>query len=969
MQIRTFAMYLLFSLSFVTFSIQSLATEINTPITTSQASSNDLENNPLAQTFGKVDWLIKGLIETNPEPIARKLLTIPEVINALQEKLKKDIEDPAKEPSLEAFSQLILTYVSATDYIIKIISSSAPDKEADFALPTEFAKIEDPEELVKLVISIDEKVTPLLAKINETMIDTMGAMLTDIRRQLSDLELALQIMINKVNASTRADKAAIKENIMEMRKHIQLIYRTINNQAAAPQLLRGLNDLIEQLVTHILDAHKNKLTTLGELPEADEQAFKKRMSQQVSLNEIGQDVQKNRASINKLLKTVENADISWITKTARFMGDYVVNPISRHKLEIFTLGLGAGIAGYLWYLSGNDSSSLAKWVRNFKISWISKDMPLIGYSKEYNPYTSEPLSQSIVNKMIKAPLEEAQKMLDRLRANPGLIKPVGLLGETESRIIDYLGGRLPTLTVLVPLFGICSYQLWERYDPTSMISAFFNYIRGGGYLRQALKDESLTPTVTFNDIVGMEAAKDAMLPLLKYLENIDRWDAAEIAPPFMYLLTGNTRAGKTYFARGLRGEAMQKLSHTKFQFKEYSHEDIMRYGIDNLLEYARLYLAPCIIFIDEIHLLHLQDTGNSAMLTKFLTAMSGLDLKQDPKKPVILIAATNKPENISNALRQKGRFGVEIRFEYPSSKERKEYLIKKFAHEGIDPEYAGIDIDQLVIETEQCTYEKLAGIISALKIHVNIKGGVISQELLEQVIDNEIRHIVPYDNQEVPEAELRFMASHWAGGILAADLLGYHKKIAKVTINKVVVPLKEEAMGQDLWRPAHTKQTGISRGHGFIYNDNDTLHVTTNAQALIECKVYLAMQIAQEIIMGSTSNYWNGIKQFVFEEFKNVLADGLTTQHLPKDAQKEINAKAFAMLKSMEQEVKELLLAHKDKLTAIADALYKKRTLNRHDIAHLLGKQIVNTQDKKTIDDELAALEQYHKEQEVAVAA
>lgn len=950
--------------------IPTCANDTNTPLSASQASPGDLENNPLIESILKVDMLIAGLMQTAPEVVAKKLSTISDAMKELQEKLEKSSKDNKSEPTFDEVTQLILSYQAATNYIVKLISSSTPQEEPDFILPTEFAKIETAEELVKIIVAIDEKVSPLLTKVNEQSIDTMGALLTDIRRQLSDLELALQIMINKINASDRADKAAIKENIMEMRKHIQLIYRTINNQAAAPQLLRGLNDLIDQLVTHILNAHKNKLTTLGKLPEADAQAFKKRMAEQVSLNQIGQEIQTNRTSIDQLLKVVENADISWITKTARFMGDYVVNPISRYKLEIFTAGIGAGIVGYLWYLSGNDSSWLAKWIRNFKISWISNEMPIIGYPKEYNPYTSEPVSQSIVKRIITGTPEEAFDLVVKLRKNPDMVKPVGMLGETESRIIDYMGGRLPTLTLLVPLFGYFSYQVWQRYNPMTVINTFFNYIRGGGYLRQALKDESLTPTVTFDDIVGMDSAKDAMLPLLKYLENIDRWDAAEIVPPFMYLLTGNTRAGKTYFARALRGEAMSKLKHTKFQFREFSHEEIMHFGIDSLLEHARLYMAPCIIFIDEIHLLHLQDTGNSAMLTKFLTAMSGLDHKQDPKKPVILIAATNKPENISNALRQKGRFGVEIRFEYPSFKERKEYLIKKFDHEGIDPVSAGIDIDQLVIETEHCTYEKLAGIISALKIHINIKGGVISQELLEQVIDNEIRHIIPYDNQEVPESELRFMASHWAGGIVAADLLGYHKKIAKVTINKVIVPLREEAMGIDLWRPNQAKQTGINRGYVFIYNDNDTSHVViTSKQTLVECKVYLATLLAQEIIMGSVSSYYTGIKQSVFETIKHVLADGLDTQNLPKDAQKEINAKAFAMLKSMEQEVKELLLANKDKLSAIADALYKKRTLNRHDIAQLLGKNEVKLADQKSIDDELAALEQYHKEQEAPAAA
>ena len=59
--------------------------------------------------------------------------------------------------------------------------------------------------------------------------------------------------------------------------------------------------------------------------------------------------------------------------------------------------------------------------------------------------------------------------------------------------------------------------------------------------------------------------------------------------------------------------------------------------------------------------------------------MSGA-LESDPKKQVIILAATNKPENMDEALKRPGRFGKEIRFDYPNFNYRKAYLLKRLVH-------------------------------------------------------------------------------------------------------------------------------------------------------------------------------------------------------------------------------------------------------------------------------------------------
>ncbi len=113
---------------------------------------------------------------------------------------------------------------------------------------------------------------------------------------------------------------------------------------------------------------------------------------------------------------------------------------------------------------------------------------------------------------------------------------------------------------------------------------------------------------------------------------------------------------------------ISKILIKAIKFLSIDAHDIKAEGIATWMGVAKM-LAPCVLFIDEIDLLNLQRTGDRTLLSDFLKEMSGIADK-DPKKQVIVIGTTNKPENIDTAMIQSGRLALVIPFSYPNLKDR-----------------------------------------------------------------------------------------------------------------------------------------------------------------------------------------------------------------------------------------------------------------------------------------------------------
>jgi len=767
---------------------------------------------------------------------------------------------------------------------------------------------------------VNNKLNMVITIVQKDHQELLSTVITQQRSQLSRLQEILQLIVIKIGQSKLADKAILKERVMELRSQVQKAYNLINQEGATMTVVQQLHTIIKAITDELQDAEND----FSDVQSLDKDTITRSVSaaQSLDFSRLQKESINLSKQIEKLETKAELASLTWHERTARAVSDYIISPAYRHRhcfgLAVGLTGLGVS-AGYIFDLPG------------FK--WTEK---LFG-----GPFKL---------------LEEEHTDAVRDHRAP----PAGWL----SKNLNKLGRFFPVGGAMFPLalfFGLTAYSAkgaWTEYRLQEKLNNLLNYLKGGSYRQQMLKKTHGLNPVTFDDVIGMDNAKAIIRQILNFLKNPERWVLAGVNLPTALLFTGDTRSGKTHFANAVRGEAT-RAGIANVQFREITHDLIRDYGIKTIFEMAKAYWAPCILFIDEAHLLHLQDTGDSKVYSEMLTALSGLDVP-DPKRPVILIVATNKPENLGAPLRQKGRLQVEIHFVYPSVAERLEFLLHKLSFYGIDPRTFNIDVAKIARETENCTYEMLTSIISTALIQINMAGSTLSQEALERAMDTEIRKIIFYDNKNIPAAEKRFLAAYWAGVCVAASELPDAPKISAVTITPVMVNVKEEMVGADLFglsqeNDKKEKQETIIRGKIWTYHNNDTIGIETEVERVANIKIYLAGRAAEKLLCGTTSSYYSSRRQWAFEQIKSLICRGLDYSKLSKKAQDDIVDQAQALLAQYEQEAEALIAPHKTTIEIVAEILSSDEKINGDMLEAVIAH--VKKEGPKLLD-ELKALKQ-----------
>ncbi len=191
--------------------------------------------------------------------------------------------------------------------------------------------------------------------------------------------------------------------------------------------------------------------------------------------------------------------------------------------------------------------------------------------------------------------------------------------------------------------------------------------------------------VKFRDVCGQDEAKEMLAEIVDYLKNPDKYRQIGARVPKGALLYGPPGTGKTMLAKAVAGEAgvpVLTIAGSDF-ISSYAGGGAEK--VKTLFEKARK-ISPCIVFIDEIDSIGTSRTmgNNSSALMQLLTEMDGFD----DDKTVIVLAATNRPDELDAALRRPGRFDREIPVELPDLEGRIAILshyMEKVAHvEQID---------------------------------------------------------------------------------------------------------------------------------------------------------------------------------------------------------------------------------------------------------------------------------------------
>lgn len=680
--------------------------------------------------------------------------------------------------------------------------------------------------------------------------------------------------------------------------------------------------------------------------------------------DIDKDLEASKLAVASLDKQAKNVGLSWYNKAYRKLDDWVIQPTSKSKLLQSSgkvIAVSSFLAWYfLWFHSdrGQATEDRLPSYTDITTKIISENPHLIGNIDTINKLAGEELARlkaacptyySWENWLRKKVGSYADVGVNGLKTMPGERhhngrNALGSLGKFEEKWTNIDRGAMPLGKYLMAGFAYSMFKdkLTLATDWASKrIENAHNGMRGGAFKKTANDNEvMIEPKVKFDDLVGMDHAKDVLSMIVKYIEDPERWDRSKLTPEKGYLLTGPTRTGKSFIAEALAGEIREMMktqgrNPDDFKFFVIKSSFIKQHGIANVLNMAKNE-SPCVLFIDEIDLLRLQRaSGDTDLLNEFLVAMSGC-LESDPKKQVIVLAATNKPENMDEALKQRGRFGKEIRFEYPSFNDRKSFLTKRLSPLAISLD--SFDIDKIAHETEGRSFEDLNALVRKAFQRAKIMGTSLSQELLEEAIDTEIRNIIFDSSKQLPENEQNLLAVHQAGHTLVASLLDIGQQMSKVTIRPVLAKLKEELPWDAHYKDDNEKQKTIEHGKIFLNHNHDTLQIFSRERKINLCKMNLAGHIAEEVLLGSCgySHHTHDTEQ-ALQIAKSIVFEGLVPERLSKNKQDELFDKSFELLNACKAEVRQLLEQHKETLARLTKALKEELTLDAAQVAAIIN--------------------------------
>lgn len=930
-------------------SIPHLRADTNLPDTNSeqaaQAPMSTLQLTKLmAENFDMIISMVFDTQSKQGQPLVDALTPLLNTIAPIKD-LPENASDVAIYQAMEVLKQ-------AAIYLNDLIEKEASKMDEFNPVIPAVAQVSS-DDMQKADAALQNAFGMLFKKLEESYQDSWATMLMHVRNQLNQLDSILQTIFKNISTkSNLVNKDDVKAEIKDLRNTLTQIRKELASAQPNPQLVLSILQVNQVIINYLQDAQKTKFRQWKMVDLAGELLRNQDIDQPQMLDDIFANIAMTNGALKQLEKDAEKIDLTFTNKAARFIGDNVIEPIQKHDLITWGIAGGAtlGLATYLAYYCDNTCfTDRTAWFRKTFGNPMSEKEQAEKAQLAYAllAHLETPAAREKLAEFTKNLPQDKQALVGQLLVEYGKtlqaesIDPTLPIRKADRFFANFQPG---TAAIGTGLFGAATYaygKILNRHghEWSKKIYVWFEKLKGGSFAKNAEKyDEILGSSITFDDIIGMEYEKGLVYPHLKYIKDPERWDANDQTPPTGILLTGPTRTGKTFFAKAICGELHKQNPDKTIRFFSINGHDIKAEGIDNIMRLAKLF-APCVLFIDEIDLLGLQRDKDKSLLADFLSAMSGIADK-DPKKQVIVIGTTNKPENMDEALRQSGRLALEIRFKYPTLKERVDYITKRLEKFAIDPEIFEIDINKLARETHGKSFEDIKLMLDMAFIHIGIKGSVISQNILEWSLDAQLRRIVDIDSKEVAQDEQQLLSAHYAGQVLCHLLLDLDEKIAKVTTRQVVTKVKEEIGLEQFYKDDHKKQTGLDHGAIFTYFEHDSLDIKNQSTQEItkKAKTLLAGRIAERLLTNNASGFYGWKKNTAYNMIKAIAADGIDLKTLSKTELNKVGDDAHAMLKKFEQEIEQLLTDNMDSLKSLANALQKEHTLSINQIMNIVAK-------------------------------
>jgi len=367
-----------------------------------------------------------------------------------------------------------------------------------------------------------------------------------------------------------------------------------------------------------------------------------------------------------------------------------------------------------------------------------------------------------------------QKLIVDYNATQPATRQVELSLQKDSATFGIIGSVLLSLLPVLLIGGFFVYMMRQAQGTNNQALSF-----GKSRARMFIGNK---PTVTFDDVAGVDEAKQELTEVVEFLKYPEKFSTLGARIPRGVLLVGPPGTGKTMLARAVAGEAgVPFFSISGSEFVEM-FVGVGASRVRDLFDQAKRN-APCIVFIDEIDAVGRQrgaGLGGShdereQTLNQILVEMDGFDTGTN----VIVLASTNRPDVLDPALLRPGRFDRQVVLDRPDIKGRKGILDVHVRGKPLDktvdllriaqisPGFSGADLANVVNEAAILAARRNRKVITQIDFEEALEKVSLGPERRSRVISEKEKNIVAY---------------HEAGHALCFKLLTNTNPVHKISV-------------------------------------------------------------------------------------------------------------------------------------------------------------------------------------------
>lgn len=503
--------------------------------------------------------------------------------------------------------------------------------------------------------------------------------------------------------------------------------------------------------------------------------------------------------------------------------------------------------------------------------------------------------------------------------------------EKTSPIISILIGYAVPILLATLFLRIMMKNMAGKGGPGGGMGGMFNI----GKSNARVYDKN-THSIRFADVAGEDEAKESLQEIVQYLQDPAKFKSIGATMPKGILLVGPPGTGKTMLAKAVAGESnVPFFSISGSEFVEL-YVGMGASKVRDLFKQAK-EKAPCIVFIDEIDAIGGKRNaagmgGNDEReqtLNQLLTEMDGFE----GNSGVMILAATNRPENLDPALLRPGRFDRRVPVELPDLQGREDILkvhAKKVKTEN------GIDYNVIARMASGASGAELANIINEAALRAVREGrNAVSQKDLEESIEVVFAGYQK-KNAILTDKEKLVVSYHEVGHALVAALQSHSAPVQKITI----IPRTSGALG-------YTMQ--VEEGNHYLYTKTELenrISTLTGGRAAEEVVFGEVTTGASNDIQQATKTARAMISQYgMSDTFDMVAMESVNNKYLGGDASlacsdstaADIDRAVVELVTTQHNKAKQLLTDHRGDLDRIAKFLYEKETITGEEFMDILN--------------------------------